>query len=73
VILDLAAGVYFSLDNAGAKVWQLLQQPISVSELRRAILEAYEVSAAVCERDLLALLGDLAARNLIEIRDAAAG
>jgi hypothetical protein len=71
VILDVKAGLYFSLDNVGARVWQLIQEPTSVADLGNAILETFEVSPEVCERDLLALLRDLASRNLIEIRDAA--
>jgi len=72
VILDVKAGLYFSLDNVGAMVWQLIQQPKSVREIREAILENFEVEPEVCERDLLALLRDLAGRKLIEIRDATA-
>jgi hypothetical protein len=71
VILDLKAGLYFSLDNVGAMVWQLIQQPKTVKDLRQAILDEFEVSSEVCERDLVALLRDLAERRLIEIRDAA--
>jgi hypothetical protein len=40
--------------------------------VRQAILDEFEVSADVCERDLTALLRDLAERRLIEIQDAAA-
>ena len=72
VILDVNAGLYFSLDNVGAMVWQFIQQPRTVRDVRQAILDAFEVSADVCERDLTALLRDLAERRLIEIRDAAA-
>jgi len=72
VILDVKAGLYFSLDNVGAFVWQLIQEPRSVRDLRQAIGDAFEVDVETCERDLLALLGQLADRKLIEIRDAAA-
>lgn len=72
IILDLKAGLYFSLDNVGAKVWQLIQQPRRLHEIRDAILETFDVTADVCERDLVALLHELEARNFIEIRDAAA-
>jgi hypothetical protein len=72
VILDLKAGLYFSLDNVGALVWQLIQEPKSVREVREAILEAFDVEPEVCERDLMALLHELAGKNLVEIRDAAA-
>ena len=54
VILDLTARLYFSLDNVSAMIWQLIQQPKSVKELREAILETFEVERGVCERDLLA-------------------
>jgi len=72
IILDVRAGLYFSVDNVGALVWQLIQEPKSVKEIREAILETFEVAPEVCERDLVALLRELAAKNLIEIRDAAA-
>jgi hypothetical protein len=71
ILLDMKAGLYFSLDNVGAAVWQLLQQPRTVKEIRESILEEFEVSADVCQSDLISLLRELAARNLIEIRDAA--
>jgi hypothetical protein len=71
IILDLRAGLYFSLDNVGAMVWQLIQQPRTMQDLRAAILEAFDVSTDVCERDLVALLQQLAAKDLIEIRNAA--
>ena len=29
VILDLKAGLYFSLNNVGAMIWRLIQQPKS--------------------------------------------
>jgi coenzyme PQQ synthesis protein D (PqqD) len=69
IILNLKAGLYFSLDNVGAFVWRLVQEPKSVKELRQAILTAYEVEPEVCERDLAALLHELADRNLVEIRN----
>ena len=72
VILDLKAGLYFSLNNVGAMIWQLIQQPKSVKEIREAILANFDVEREVADRDLLALLRELATRNLVEIREAAA-
>jgi hypothetical protein len=72
ILLDAKAGLYFSLDNVGAAIWQLLQQPRTVKEIRQSVLDEFEVAPDICQRDLVALLQDLAARKLIEIRDAAA-
>ena len=68
-ILNLQAGVYYGLDAVGARVWHLLQEPRTVQDIRDTILMEYEVERDRCERDLLALLQDLAAAGLIEVRD----
>ena len=72
VILNLATGSYYGLDDVGARIWGLLQQPCSVDVIRDAIVGEYEVEPDRCERDLLALLEELEAAKLIEVRDAVA-
>lgn len=69
VILNLKNGVYYGLNQLGARTWNLIQGPKRVSEIRDALLEEYEVEPDRCERDLLALLQDLAANGLIEVTD----
>ena len=68
-ILDLKAGVYYGLDDVGAQVWNLIQRPRTVNEIRDILLEKYDVERERCERDLLALLRRLAAEGLIEVKD----
>ena len=67
VILNLATGVYYGLDEVGARIWSLIQQPSAVSALRDTIVGEYDVEPERCERDLLALLADLEAARLVEI------
>jgi hypothetical protein len=69
VILGLKAGVYYGLNSVGARIWNLIQEPKAVHEIRDAILAEYEVDPDRCERDLLVLLRDLAARDLIKAKD----
>lgn len=69
-ILDLKAGVYYGLDEVGARIWNLLQEPKIVSEIRNTLLEEYDVEPDRCERDLLALLQRLADEGLVEVEDA---
>lgn len=68
-ILNLKNGVYYGLDAVGARIWTLLHKPISVSEIRDILLDEYEVEPGRCQSDLLALLKNLAAQALIEIKD----
>lgn len=71
-ILNLESGVYYGLDAVGARVWHLLQEPRTVQDIRETLLMEYEVERDRCERDLLALLQELVAAGLIEVRDEAA-
>ena len=70
-ILNVESGVYYGLDPVGARVWGLIQEPRAVSAVRDALLREYDVAPDRCEQDLLALLADLAASGLIEIREPA--
>jgi hypothetical protein len=67
VILHLNADSYYGLDQVGVFVWNLTQEPRKVSDIRDAIFEEYEVELEHCERDLLALLEELAAYQLIDV------
>lgn len=69
-ILQLDSGKYFGLNPVGARVWQLLAQPRTVSEVLATLLAEYEVPADRCRADLLALLHKLHAAGLIAVQPA---
>jgi len=71
-ILHLGSGLYYGLNGVGARVWALIQEPRSISDLGDAILREYEVDQPRCERDLAALLTALAKAELIEVDHAPA-
>lgn len=65
VLLDLASGTYFGLNDVGARVWELLEGGATVADLRRALHDEFEVEEAVLREDLAALLADLERRGLV--------
>ncbi len=71
VILNLKSGAYYGLNAVGASIWNLIQQPRTVSEIRDTLLAEYEVDSEQCDRELLALLQQLEAEGLIEVKDEA--
>ena len=68
-ILHTETGIYYSLDGVGVRIWELLQAPRQVSELRDRVVAEYAVEPARCEADLLALLADLTAHDLVHVTD----
>jgi hypothetical protein len=70
-ILNLKNTVYYGLNPVGARVWNLLQQERTVSDLRNALLDEYDVDAGRCESDLFTLLEKMRSEGLIQVRSAA--
>jgi hypothetical protein len=70
VMLDLRGGVYYGLQDAGTRIWQMLASPTTVAAVRDAILAEYDVEPRRCEVDLMELLDDLIRRGLVRVRRA---
>lgn len=68
VLLNLREGTYYSLEDVGGAIWKLLQAPVSVAEICRAIVDTYDVDPERCQRDVVRLLGVLCEHQLIELR-----
>jgi Coenzyme PQQ synthesis protein D (PqqD) len=68
-ILNLRAGMYYGLDDVGARVWQLLQEPTVVGDLQATIAQEYEVEPTRASDDVIALLSQMADEGLIEVEN----
>jgi hypothetical protein len=68
IILSLQTAKYYGLGQVGARIWELVQQPIRVLDVRDTILDEYDVEPERCDKDVIALLGQLASEGLIEVR-----
>ena len=68
-ILDLDAGMYYGMDEVGARIWELVQEPRLVEEIQAVILDEYEVDPATGKRDVLVLLQQLTDKGLVEVKD----
>ena len=49
VILDANQGMYYGLDAVGARVWDLLQEPVSLSLILDTLLAEYDVAPDRCQ------------------------
>lgn len=65
VILNLRDGLYYGLDVVGARIWDLIQEPQPVSTIADALLAEFDVEPEVCQRELIALLNELAQAGMV--------
>jgi len=70
VLMSVDHGRYYGLDDIGSDIWEQTEQAISVRQLCDWLSAKYEGDPAVIERDVLHLLAELAAQDLIEAVEA---
>jgi hypothetical protein len=67
VLMSVARGNCYALDNSAARIWKLLASPLSLAGLCGALGREYEVEPENCRRDVLSFLEQLRDENLIDI------
>ena len=65
VLLDLASGVYFGLDGVGKRIWESIDEGLSLRETAAAIASEFEVEETQAQADLIAFATDLVERRLL--------
>jgi hypothetical protein len=65
VLLNMADGNYYSLNEIGGKVWELCDGNRSVSQVIAALAGEYDIPDQVLEADILELLEDFRRGKLI--------
>ena len=65
VILQVATTTYYSLNQTGTALWEMLKEGATRDALAEKIVAAYDVDRATAERDVEALLADLVAEKMV--------
>jgi len=64
-LLEPATGQYFTLNQTGAVVWQLLSEPRSTDDIVQAVADNFDISTADCTSDINELIAQLSNAGLI--------
>jgi hypothetical protein len=65
IIINLANGIYYSMDKAGALVWDLLQAGQTLEEVIVAVTGRYDVAREQAESNVRDLVQELIQENLV--------
>lgn len=67
IIIDLATGVYYSMQGIGGEIWSMIDGQRSADAMLQEIVAAYDVDVDRAREDLHAVLRDLFHEGLIQI------
>ena len=67
VMMSIEKGAYFGLNPVATRIWDLIEQPKSLTELIAVIFDEYEVSPEQCEADVREFTADMIERGLAQV------
>jgi hypothetical protein len=67
VMMDMETGAYFGLSGVGGRVWDLLAEPHSPSELAEVLVSEFDVDPETCRADLQQFLESLIENDLVRL------
>jgi hypothetical protein len=65
VLLDPEDGSYYTLDEVGARIWELADGTRTAAQIAAALDEEFDAPLEEIQADLLELLAELAASGLV--------
>ncbi|MBL8482026.1 MAG: lasso peptide biosynthesis PqqD family chaperone [Rhodocyclaceae bacterium] len=65
VMMSVERGEYYGLKGVGSRVWELLAQPASVTDLAQTICAEYAIDEPACRADLADFIDDLLKNGLV--------
>lgn len=67
VMMNMEKGQYFMMNEVGSRIWEIIEEPIKVSEIINALLSEFEVEREECENTVMEFLNDLNYGALIKV------
>jgi hypothetical protein len=65
IIINLSNGIYYSMDNVGALIWEQIEAGLSLGEIVATLTARYDVSAQQAQADLERLAGELVEEGIV--------
>ncbi len=69
IIINLANGVYYSMDKVGGLIWEAIEKQSSLSAIIAETVARYEVSSERAEADIQRIAEELLQENLVTVSE----
>lgn len=69
VMMSISQGEYYSLESVGARIWNLIEKPVSISDLCIDLAKEFEVNSEECKREVLEFITKLLQMEIVKIEN----
>jgi hypothetical protein len=67
VLMSIDAGAYYGLEGAAQIIWNMLEAPLTFSDLVDRLVKKYQVSPETCAADVEKFLGQMEQEGLLRV------
>ncbi len=64
-VFDIEKGSFIHMNSVASRIFELLENPMSLEQLHKQLMSEYEIDADTCEQDLSNTVHDLLRRGLL--------
>lgn len=68
-MIDFATGKYFLLKGSANEIWDMLDQDVTISEIRNSLMNIYDVDEPTCTASIHSFLQQMAQNGFIEFHN----
>ncbi len=65
VMMDIEQGKYFALNPVATRIWELLENPLTVEDLCTVLMDEYDVEKEQCSKETEAYLAEMTRFGLL--------
>lgn len=69
ILMSIENNFYYGLDSIASRIWELLQEPLSLFDICKILQNEYEVDQTTCEKETFELLNSFRERNLVDYHE----
>lgn len=69
VVLNMKNGKYYGLNPVGSSIWSAIQDPLTLDDIKYAVLEEFEIDEVTCGKEVKLFLEEMTKEDLLEIID----
>lgn len=66
-MMSIDEGVYYGLNPVGARIWHLIEEPLSVAQICDQLIAEYDVDPDTCRRDVAAFIDALRTKEVVHL------
>jgi hypothetical protein len=65
MMMSIAQGKYYALENTAQRIWQMIDPPTAIGDVVDRLMAEYDVEPAACEADVRKFATELLEHGLI--------